>query len=428
VRPENIGNKTVRSRSHSVLLIFFLVAVGSYPRAQVTSGNTPTVILPRDTDRTISLSAFAGKTYLQVMDSVGDGIFSKINVDDNSPVTIATADQIVQTINQFDSKVGQKLFGLFKNGENDFRSIVARIQGQSLNPQQIRSALSPYITNLTDPSHANIALDAISTLALLASGSGTLVLINTNEYFYNVGYETPIVKSGRSFGAAPGRSLLDPSDREYLSEMDACFKQANPEEISSIYEAILEVLTKSDGSKLSSLSSSAQVMAIDFFTIYTAELVRHVMATLDVEKHPWEIDIAEVTLLTAYGSASGMVMKHGSLVAGTAADYYAQGISGGGIGDTRADFTRLGNLITAYEAEQHPDLIQTLVNLTPIQDVGILSAVDGDVFRRVLVFLNRTEFQDAVRTHADAINNAMVQLLNQVRLDQSRITQYVQTH
>jgi hypothetical protein len=210
--------------------------------------------------------------------------------------------------------------------------------------------------------------------------------------------------------------------------MDACFKQANPEEISSIYEAILEVLTKSDGSKLSSLSSSAQVMAIDFFTIYTAELVRHVMATLDVEKHPWEIDIAEVTLLTAYGSASGMVMKHGSLVAGTAADYYAQGISGGGIGDTRADFTRLGNLITAYEAEQHPDLIQTLVNLTPIQDVGILSAVDGDVFRRVLVFLNRTEFQDAVRTHADAINNAMVQLLNQVRLDQSRITQYVQTH
>lgn len=173
----------MRSRSHSVLLIFFLVAVGSYPRAQVTSGNTPTVILPRDTDRTISLSAFAGKTYLQVMDSVGDGIFSKINVDDNSPVTIATADQIVQTINQFDSKVGQKLFGLFKNGENDFRSIVARIQGQSLNPQQIRSALSPYITNLTDPSHANIALDAISTLLYLPAAralSSSSIRTNTS--------------------------------------------------------------------------------------------------------------------------------------------------------------------------------------------------------------------------------------------------------
>ena len=69
----------------------------------------------------------------------------------------------MQTINQFDSKVRQKLFGLFKNGENDFRSIVARIQGQSLNPQQIRSALSPYITNLTDPSHANIAMIVVTS-------------------------------------------------------------------------------------------------------------------------------------------------------------------------------------------------------------------------------------------------------------------------
>jgi hypothetical protein len=394
----------------------------------VTSGNTPTVILPRDPGRTIDLSAFNGKTYLQVMASVDDGIFSKTNVDDNSPVTIAAASQIVQIINQLDSKVGQRLFGLFQNGESDFSTIIANVQGQSLSPRQIRNTLSPYITNLIDPSRANVALDSSATLALLASGSGTLVLINPNEYFYNVGYETPVVKSGRSFGAAPGRSLLDPSDREYLTEMDGYLKAATPDEINSIYEAILEVLTKSDGSKLSGLSSSAQMMAADFFTIYTAELVRHVMVNLDVQKDPWEIDIAEVSLLTGYGAASGMVMKNGSLVTGTAADYYAQGASGGGIGDTRRDFTRLGALITAFEAEQHPDLIQAVVDLTPIQDAEILSAVGSDVFRRFVVFLNRIEFQDAVQGHPDALSNAMVQLLNQVRLDQSQITQFVQTH
>jgi hypothetical protein len=334
----------------------------------------------------------------------------------------------MQTINQLDSKVGQRVFGLFKNGESDFLTIITHIQGQSLTPQQIRNALSPYIANLIDPSHANVALDSAATLALLASGSGTLVLINPNAYFYNVGYEAPVVKSGRSFGAAPGRALLDPSDREYLTEMEACLKGATPEQINSIYEAILEFLTKSDGSKLPNLSSCAQVMTIDFFTIYTAELIRHVMVNLDVQKDPWEIDIAEVTLLTDYGAASGLVMKNGSLVTGTAADYYAQGASGGGIGDTRRDFTRLGALITAFEAEQHPDLIQAVVDLTPIQDAEILSAIGSDVFRRFVVFLNRIEFQDAVQGHPDTLSNAMVQLLTQVRLDQSQITQYVQAH
>jgi hypothetical protein len=402
---------------NSTMVLLFLAILGSYSHAQTT------VILPRDPGRTIDLSAFTGKTYLQVMESPGDGIFSKTNFDDNSPVTIVTGAQIVQIINQLDSRVGQKLFGLFKNGESDFRIIIANIQGQSLSPQQIRSALLPYITNLVDPNRANIALDSSAGLALLASGSGTLVLINPNGYFYNVGYQTPIVKSGRSFGTAPGRSLLDPSDKDYLTEMDAYLKGITPDELNSIYEAILEVLTKSDGSKLSSLSSSAQVMAIDFFTIYTPELDRHVMVNLDAQKDPWEIDIAEVTLLTAYGAASGMVMKNGSLVPGTAADY----CSAGAIGDARGDFTKLGAIITAFEVGQHPDVIQAIVDLTPIQDTEILSAIGGDVFRRLLVFLNRIEFKDSVQSHAEALTNAMVQLLKQVRLDQSQITQYVKT-
>jgi hypothetical protein len=121
-------------------------------------------------------------------------------------------------------------------------------------------------------------------------------------------------------------------------------------------------------------------------------------------------------------------MKNGSLVPGTAADYYAQGASGGGIGDTCADFTKLGALITAFEAEQHPDLVQAVVDLTPIQDTQILSVIGNDVFRRVLVFLNRIEFQGAVQEHPDALRNAMLQLLNQILLDQNQITQYVQAH
>jgi hypothetical protein len=65
------------------------------------------------------------------------------------------------------------------------------------------------------------------------------------------------------------------------------------------------------------------------------------------------------------------------------------------------------------------------MDVTPIQDAEILSAVGGDVFRRLLVFLNRIEFQDSVQSYPDALTSAMVQLLNQVRLDQSQITQFI---
>jgi len=60
---------------------------------------------------------------------------------------------------------------------------------------------------------------------------------------------------------------------------------------------------------------------------------------------------------------------------------------------------------------QHPAVIQAIVDLTPIQDAEILSAIGSDVFRRLLVFLNRIEFQDSVQSHADALTKAMVQLL-----------------
>src|SRR5262249_24005778 len=148
---------------------------------------------------------------------------------------------------------------------------------------------------------------------------------------------------------------------------------------------------------------------------------------LDVNKHPWEIDVAEVTLLTSYGAASGMVMKNGSLVPGTAVDYYAKGTSGSGIGETRADFMRLAKDITTFEndPQHHPDLVQKIVDLTPIQDPSILTAIDGDVFRRFLVFLNRPEFESNVTSRADALVLSMNALLLQIRADQADITTFV---
>lgn len=410
----------------SALLAFLLIGT---PHAVGTGSPGGAILLPRGPDRTIDLSSLVGKTFLQTMQATGTGIFDKTNADDGASVTIASADQIVQDVNQFDSKVSQQVFGMLKNGQTDFHSVMANVQGKSFSPQTIRAGIQPFIStsNLKPKASPAIAVDASADMALLASGSGALVEIDLANYFYNVGYQNPNVKSGRSYAAAPGRSLLDPSDNDYLSEMAAYLKPATTPDASPFYTAILKVLTNCDSSDFAALPAAAQVTATDFLAIYTAELDRHVMVNLDPSQHPWEIDLAEVTFLTSYGAASGMVMKNGSLVPGTATAYFGVGATGSGIGETRKDFVKLAQRITSFESDphQHPDLINAVLNLTPITNQKILSQVKGDVFRHFLVYLNRPEFQSSVQSHPSDLVNAMVALLKQINADNAQITQYI---
>jgi len=408
-----------------------LLLLGAF-RALGTPAHPGSILLPRGPDRTIDLSTLVGQTYLQTMLASGTGIFDKTETDDAALVTIAAADDTVQDVNQFDSKVSNKTFGFFKNGESDFRALVANVQGKSFSPRTIRGGIQPFIShaNLKSTASSAIAVDVSGDMALLASGSGTLVKIDASNYFYNVGYQKPIVKSGRSYAVASGRSLLDPSDKVYLTEMAGFLKPATTPDASPFFSAILKVLTNCDSSGYAALPASGQVAATDFLAIYTAELDRHVMVNLAPATHPWEIDLAEVTLLTSYGAASGMVMKNGSLVAGTATDYFGVGSKGSGIGETRKQFVKLATRITSFESNSHhhPELVSAIVNLTPIHDNKILAAVNGDVFRRFLVYLNRSESQSDIQGHPADFVNAMVALLKQINADNAAITQYVKSH
>lgn len=407
------------------LLIGTIVAIG-------TSAPTGSVVLPRGADRTIDLSSFTGQTYLQAMVASGNGIFDKTDADDGAAVTIAGADDIVGDVNQFDAGVSGQVYGMFKTGQTGFRTVMTKIAGKSFSPKTIRAGVRPFITasNLKSSANPGIAVAVSADMALLASGSGTLVQIDSDNYFYNVGYQKPVVKSGRTYAVAQGRALLDPSDRDYLKEISDYLKPATTPDSGPFYTAILKVLTNCNGSDYAALSASGQVAATDFLAIYTAELDRHVMVNLAVGTHPWEIDLAEVTFLTSYGAASGLVMKNGALVPGTAVAYFAVGSTGSGIGNTRKDFTKLSRQITSYESAtgHHPELVNAIVNLTPIPSTTILNKVKGDVIRRFLVYLNRKEFQNDVHAHANELVTAMVAFLKQIKADNAQITQYIQTH
>src|SRR5262249_36207704 len=101
-----------------------------------------------------------------------------------------------------------------------------------------------------------------------------------------------------------------------------------------------------------------------------------------------------------------------------------------GIEETRKDFVKLATRITSFESQssQHPALVNAIVNLTPITNQTILSAMKKDVIRRFLVYINRTEFSEDVATHSSNLVNAMVAFLKQINTDNAQITQYVHAH
>lgn len=377
-------------------------------------------VFARDAARTVDLSHFAGKPYLLTMLDPS-GIYAATQKDDITPVVIATPAKISAAVARFDPSLSANLYGEFLGGKSDFTAIIGHIQGQSLSPQQIRSALLPFITHLKSPTQANLALDRSYGVALLASSSGTLVRINSESAFYNVAYQSPIVQSGRSYGMTSGRKLLDQSDSGYLVELDAYLKAATSTDATNLNTAILQLLTESNSGGLAALPHPGQVAVTDFLTIYTAELIRHNMVNLDMNKDPWEVDLGEVTLLANYCAPTGMVMENGNLIPGPINTY-----GNGAIGDHRKDFTDLAKGIEAFERVNHPNLILAVETLTPIPDQQITNSGNGDIFRRLLVYVNLPAAQTELQQNATSLANAMSDLLSQVRLDSSQITSSIQ--
>lgn len=417
---ENNPKKTQPRLVLASLLVLIVVQMPNPPAASAAG-----ILLPRDSARTIDLADFKGKTYLQTTLEAGDGINAKTLADDTAAVTIADASQVVADITMFDSKVANKIFPYFTGRQAGFQSLAAKIQGQNIAPRQIQSALAP-ITGLINPSDSTSVGTVGSDLILLSSGSGTVVEMNSDSYFYNVAYQSPETKTGRSYVVAPGRKLLDPSDNDYLEETGSYLRSASWQETSNFYTAMFALLTSSDSSGVSGLSPAGQIVLTDLLGIYTAESMRHNMVGLNPTNGAWEIDAAEVALVGAYVSVSGMVMGGGKLTNGTLRVYY----NGHSIGTHEADFIKLARLITSYEntKSHHKAMITRITDLTPVKNKAISSAVKGDVFRRVLVYLNRTEFESDAQSHAAAITAAMVRLLDQIQTDQSAITAYVLKH
>lgn len=206
----------------------------------------------------------------------------------------------------------------------------------------------------------NAAPFDLGTMYALTGGIGVKVKIDDNNYNYHVLYMTgktnpaKEVMSGRSFASSVGRGVADATDPEYLRDLSEYLKTTKDQK--PFYRALILSLANSDASEWSKLSNLGQAVLSDFLTVYTAEAVRHLMVNLKDGKHPWEIDLAAVTFVSALSAETGKVVTGGAVVEDDLGAWFApspNNVPGGpqrsGIGITRRDRIKLQLAIHKYE-------------------------------------------------------------------------------
>lgn len=200
----------------------------------------------------------------------------------------------------------------------------------------------------------------LCTLYALTGGLGVKVTIDDNNYNYHVLYKTgkteprEEVMSGRSFASSVGRGVADATDPEYLRDLQEYLTETQDEK--PFYRSLILALANSEASNWGQLSNLGQAVLGDFLTVYTAEAVRHLMVDLKDGLHPWEIDLAAVTLISSLSVKSGKVVTGGVVVEDDIGAWFApspnnkpDGPQRSGIGITRRDRVKLQKAVHQFE-------------------------------------------------------------------------------
>lgn len=274
----------------------------------------------------------------------------------------------------------------------------------------------------------NAAPFDLTTLYALTGGLGVKLKIDDNNYNYHVMYMTgkvnPSVEvmSGRSFASSPVRGVGDATDPEYLRDLSKYLKQTQDQK--PFYRALIMSLAATDPSGFAGLSSLGQLVLGDFFTVYTAEAVRHLMVNLQNGKHPWEIDLAAVTFVSAVSAKLDQVVVGGVLTQGDLGRWFApspNNVAGGpqrsGIGITRKDRKIFQKAIHKYEMST-PDGKALIARIQGI--IGSTYNRD-DVIQGVFEYLSNSYTPRTMGANAAVLADSMAKLAEMARDDAAQI-------
>ncbi|MBL7716966.1 MAG: hypothetical protein JNL01_15995 [Bdellovibrionales bacterium] len=363
----------------------------------------------------LQIDDFKGSTFYEFMTD-SSGVKASLDQDYSSKFKIADHDTILKAAKNFDDDVYKKIVRLFARGEQGLADLVDKVKGKLVTPGELTAMIRTKMTGLLkDRSKGGLAPLIVGPLIAMGSGAGTVVHINSTNYYYNFGYKSGEdagdEKSGRSFGASFDHNALDVSDNYYLKELTAYLK--DNADTSTFFKIFFNVLTNCDTSNYTKLSNSGQTVMTDLIAVYTAEQDRHIMG--DMRSHPWENDLAETTMMSAYTVNTGKIIADGQYVNGIPNDFYAVGPSGrSGLGVGRKDRMKLQTEISKAMWKLHPDLTQRFADM-------IRAKKDTDLFHGLMLFINNPYGQDKVRAVADDLVKTVVEFLQTMRDDAAKI-------
>lgn len=325
----------------------------------------------------VDLSEYTGQTYFSLMNEV---IKPSLDQYATEGFEIANGKTLLAALKKVDSKVANKAIKSAGSIEK-LQQIGDALAGKTITFYELPAALAA--------EGVGSGRYDLATFISLASGGGVAININSKNTAYSVNYGTGEnendERTGRSFGEAPGRLALDASDKHYLEILEG-YVRSEGENTEHFFRSILQILLNSDASDLKNVSESGQAVASDFIAVYTAEQNRHLMSNL--QRHPWDASLLEVTLLSALhsGQKTVMVMFNGQFTDKTLKqasgctdandrqekpasmiDYWQFSTNTdpahctrSGLNVTRKEFRNLGAAITAYQKEKHPELVENI--------------------------------------------------------------------
>lgn len=278
----------------------------------------------------------------------------------------------------------------------------------------------------------NAAPFDLATMYALTGGIGVKVKIDDNNYNYHVLYKTgrtnphQEVMSGRSFSSSPGRGVADATDPEYLRDLQEYLKDTQDER--PFYRALILAIANTDPSGFAKLSNLGQAVLADFLTVYTAEAVRHQMVDLKDGQHPWEIDLAAVTVVSSLSVEIGKIVAGGQLVADDIGGWFAPspnnkpgGPQRSGIGITRRDRVKFTKAIHAFElgTPDGRELIKKIQAIIGTQQNG------DDVIQGVFEFLSNRNTPNTLGSNATKLADLVAEFVEVARHDADDIAKTI---
>lgn len=181
-------------------------------------------LLERPAAQRTDLSEHIGKTFLQTLLTPVVGLDAEMDAEIYKPVTIVTGTDMTTAISTFHPNVAE-LYDQLRDGQTSFLQAISGFEGKAVVPGQMRELMRPVTAPLVkEGKNPGAANGSISGLALLISGSGTLVVMDDDNYFYNVGYQDDNITTGRSYAVSGSRLLLDATHKEYLVDLQSYVK------------------------------------------------------------------------------------------------------------------------------------------------------------------------------------------------------------